>query len=90
MTVEIPAFITCRLHIAQDEVPEISSPVLGSTDAIYSVEPIISSRDAEIIAFASAWIERHISYLSPRGMFSLSLRQKPRSQQFFLPLGAPL
>ena len=36
------------------------------------VEPSISIRDAEIIALASAWTERHSSYRSPRGICSFS------------------
>ena len=48
------------------------------------------SREAAMIAFASAWTERHISYLSPRWIPSFVLMQFPISLQLALPRGAPL
>jgi len=54
MTFSIPALITSLLHIEHEVVPEYISPVLGLIHARYSTEPKVSSRDALIMAFASA------------------------------------
>ena len=46
----------------------MSSPVAGSTQAMYRVAPMVSLRAAEMMALASAWTERHSSYRWPEGM----------------------
>ena len=68
----MPALMMSRRHMEQQVVPRSSSPVAGSLQARYRVAPSTSRREAEMMALASAWTERHSSYRSPEGMFMAS------------------
>ena len=85
----MPALMTIRLHIEQHMAFCTYSPVGTSLPTRYKVAPIMSRREAQMMALASAWTERHSSYRSPRGMPSWVRKQYPRSEQFCRPRGAP-
>ena len=60
-TLAIPALMMSRRHMEQEVEPGISSPVAGSRHTSYRVAPSTSRREAEMMALASAWTERHSS-----------------------------
>ena len=89
MTYAMPALMTMRLHMEQQTAFWIYAPEETSLPTRYSVESIILSRGALMMAFASACTLRQSSYRSPRGICSSERMHLPRSVQFFLPRGAP-
>ena len=80
-TILIPALIIKRVHILQGRASRTIDPSLASSPARYSVEPIISTRAACMIAFISACTLLQSSYRSPRGIFACSRGHTPASLQ---------
>lgn len=66
---------TSLRHMEQEVASPSSSPVRASRPTRYSVPPTMSRREAEMMAFASAWTLRHSSYRSPRGTCMASREQ---------------
>ena len=61
MTFSMPALMTRRLHMEQHMASFTYSPVGTSLPTRYKVAPIMSRREAQMMALASAWTERHSS-----------------------------
>ncbi len=66
-TRSMPALMMTLRHMEQEVASWRSSPLLASRPARYRVAPRVSRRAAEMMAFISAWTERHSSYRSPLG-----------------------